>query len=59
MLINRCERLTNFNIREQKQMLEAAIINNWSSVFLPNEVKEERKELQKRKIDELKDFYGE
>lgn len=59
MLINRCERLTNFNIREQKQMLEAAIINNWSSVFLPNEVKEERKELQKRTIDELKDFYGE
>ena len=59
MLINRCERLTNFNIREQKQMLEAAIINNWHSVYLPEEVKEERKELQKRKIDELKDFYGE
>lgn len=59
MLINRCDRLTNFNIREQKQMLEAAIINNWSSVFLPNEVKEERKEIQKRKIDELKNFYGE
>lgn len=59
MLINRCERLTNCNPVEQKIMLEAAIINNWSSVFLPNEVKEERKELQKRKIDELKDFYGE
>jgi hypothetical protein len=59
MLINRCDRLTNFNIREQKQMLEAAIINNWSSVFLPNEVKEERKEIQKRNIDDLKNFYGE
>ena len=59
MLINRCERLTNFNIREQKQMLEAAIINNWHSVYLPEEVKEERKELQKRTIDELKDFYSE
>jgi hypothetical protein len=58
MLINRCERLTNFNIREQKQMLEAAIINNWHSVYLPNEVKEERQEIQKKKIDELKDFYG-
>lgn len=59
MLINRCERLTNFNIREQKAMLEAAIINNWNSVYLPNEVKEEREEVKKRKIDELKDFYGE
>lgn len=58
MLINRCERITNFNIREQKQMLEAAIINNWHSVYLPNEVKEERQEIQKKKIDELKDFYG-
>ena len=59
MLINRCERITNFNIREQKQMLEAAIINNWHSVYLPNEVKEERQELKKRKIDELKEFYSE
>lgn len=59
MLINRCERLTNFNIREQKAMLEASIINNWSSVFLPNEVKAEREEVKKRNIDELKEFYGE
>lgn len=59
MLINRCERLSNFNIREQKIMLEAAIINNWQSVYLPNEVKEERAEVKQRKIDELRDFYGE
>jgi hypothetical protein len=59
MLISRCERITNFNIREQKTMLEASIINNWSNVFLPNEVKAEREEIKQKKIDELKDFYGE
>lgn len=59
MLINRCERITNFNIREQKTILEASIINHWSNVFLPNEVKAEREEIKKRNIDELKDFYGE
>jgi hypothetical protein len=59
MLISRCERITNFNIREQKTILEASIINNWSNVFLPNEVKAEREEVKKRKIDELKEFYGE
>lgn len=59
MLINRCERLSNFNIREQKIMLEASIINNWNSVYLPNEVKEEREEIKQKKMDELKEFYGE
>lgn len=59
MLINRCERITNFNIREQKQLLEAAIINNWHSVYLPNEVKAEREEIKQKKIEELKNFYGE
>jgi hypothetical protein len=59
MLISRCERITNFNIREQKTILEASIINHWSNVFLPNEVKAEREEVKKRKIDELKEFYGE
>ena len=59
MLINRCERLTNCNPREQKQMLEAAIINNWHSVYLPEEIKKERKEIQQRNIDNLKEFYSE
>lgn len=59
MLINRCERISNFNIREQKLMLEAAIINQWKSVYLLNEIEAERNENKKRKIDELKDFYGE
>lgn len=58
MLINRCERLSNFNLREQKIMLEAAIINNWKSVYLPSEVKEEREEIKKRNIDDLKSFYA-
>ena len=59
MLISRCERITNFNIREQKTMLEASIINHWSNVFLPNEVKAEREEVKQKKIEELKEFYGE
>lgn len=57
MLITRCERLSNFNIREQKQMLEAAIINNWNSVYILNEIKEEREENKQRKLTELKEFY--
>jgi hypothetical protein len=57
MLITRCERLSGLNIREQKQMLEAAIINNWNSVYILNEIKEEREELKQKKLDELKDFY--
>ena len=58
MLINRCERISNFNLREQKLMLEAAIINQWKSVYLLNEIEAERNETKKRKIDELKHFYG-
>jgi hypothetical protein len=57
MLITRCERLSGLNIREQKQMLEAAIINNWNSVYILNEIKEEREEIKQKKLDELKDFY--
>lgn len=37
MLINRCERLSNFDIELQKALLEAAIINEWKNVYLPNE----------------------
>ena len=57
MLISRCERISNFNLREQKQMLEAAIINNWNSVYVLNEIKEEREETKQRKLSELKNFY--
>lgn len=37
MLINRCERLSNFDLELQKALLEAAIINEWKNVYLPNE----------------------
>ena len=37
MLVARCERLSNNNIRVQKLLLENAIINGWKNVFLPNE----------------------
>lgn len=59
MLISRAERLSNFDLKAQKLMLEASIINNWNSVYLPNEIKQEREEIKKKNIDELKDFYGE
>lgn len=37
MLIQRCERLSNMDIELQKALVEAAVINNWKSVYLPNE----------------------
>ncbi len=37
MLISRNERLSNFNIETQKNLLETAIINNWKSVYMPTE----------------------
>lgn len=37
MLINRCERLSNFDVELQKALLEAAIMNEWKNVYLPNE----------------------
>lgn len=37
MLRNRCERLSNFDRELQKALLEAAIINEWKNVYLPNE----------------------
>lgn len=36
-LIERCERLSKNNVRVQKAILEAAIINNWKNVYLPRE----------------------
>lgn len=37
MLINRCERLSNFDLELQKALIEAAVINEWKNVYLPNE----------------------
>ena len=46
MLINRCERLSEFDIDLQKEMLEEAIINNWRSVYLPKEQEQQKKQQQ-------------
>lgn len=37
MLINRAERLSNMDYELQKALLEAAVINEWKNVYLPNE----------------------
>ena len=59
MLINRCARLANFDRNLQKEMLEAAIINNWKSVYLPKEVEEQGTQYDVTKLDELKGYYDE
>lgn len=56
MLVNRCARLSNFDNKLQKEMLEAAIINNWKSVYLPKS-EEEGSQYSTDKLDELKGFY--
>lgn len=37
LLIERCERLTSGDIELQKALVEAAVINEWKNVYLPNE----------------------
>ena len=54
MLIQRCERLSNFSIGIQKRMLENAILNNWNNVYLPNEEVENEQSLR-----QLRNFYEE
>ena len=36
-LVARCSRISKNNIKVQKVLLEAAIINNWKNVYLPSE----------------------
>jgi hypothetical protein len=55
-LIKRNERLTRGNYDLQKVLLEAAIINNWKNVYLPNEAEVET--VNKLKIQELREMYG-
>ena len=57
MLITRCERLSNMNVRVQKSLLEKAIINQWKNVFLPKD--EEVEAEQKIVLNDLKSFYEE
>lgn len=55
-LIKRNERLTRGDYNLQKVLLEAAIINNWKNVYLPNEA--EVSTIHKLKIQELREMYG-
>lgn len=55
-LIKRNIRLTKGNVDIQKLLLEAAIINNWKNVYLPNEA--ELSTAQALRVDELKSFFG-
>ena len=58
MLINRCERLSNFDIELQKEMLEEAIINNWRSVYAPKEEKPQKKEKKSGNIYDRESRYS-
>lgn len=53
MLITRIERLSNMDIGTQKKMLENAIMNGWTNVYLPNQEVEDEQVLKS-----LKNFYG-
>lgn len=54
MLIQRCERLANMDPELQKALVEAAIINNWKNVYLPNEQDVQNNNMQAN----LKRMYG-
>ena len=54
LLIKRNERLTNGDKALQKALLEAAILNQWKSVYLPNE----QDANNNTHIAERKRFYG-
>lgn len=56
VLIDRCEKLSNHNVRIQKLLLETALVNGWKNVFLPSETHQE--EARQESMNELKEFYG-
>ncbi len=56
VLIDRCEKLSNHNIRIQKLLLETALVNGWKNVFLPTETHQE--EAKAQTMNELREFYG-
>lgn len=55
VLIDRCEKLSNHNIRIQKLLLETALVNGWKNVFLPSETHQQ--EAKTEAMNELKEFY--
>lgn len=56
VLIDRCEKLSNHNVRLQKMLLETALVNGWKNVFLPSETHQE--EAKQETMNELREFYG-
>lgn len=44
MLVNRLARITNFDTKLQRTLVETAIINNWKNVYLPQEMEAKRRE---------------
>jgi hypothetical protein len=56
MLIERCERLSNNNVKVQKLLLESAIINNWKNVYLPSD--SELEQVSKSLANDFKSLLG-
>lgn len=51
ILIERCERLSQYDTQQQKTLLEAAIINNWKNVYIGGvEVRDSEEIEEKRKM---------
>ena len=46
MLIDRCERISGFDVNIQKQLLETAIVSGWKNVFMPKEKEEKQPKKQ-------------
>lgn len=55
VLIDRCEKLSNHNVRLQKMLLETALVNGWKNVFLPSETHQQ--EAKAETLNELREFY--
>lgn len=55
-LVRRAKRLSKGNIRIEKEMLEAAIRNNWKDIYLPRE--QELEFIKNEGLEELRSFYG-
>jgi hypothetical protein len=56
VLIERCEKLSEGNIRLQKLLLETTLVNGWKNIFLPSSTHKE--EAKQEAMNELKEFYG-
>lgn len=59
MLVDRCDRLSNFHTGRAIQLLERAIINGWKNVYIPGDIMEDEpvpnKQLEDRKRMYLSD----